>query len=109
MKCSDVFSASRRTSVGRRRQIESRRNPVVLDSGAVLLESRGNEQVRRYTRRAALQGNVLVVPAIVVSETSRGDGGTSISIGCSAELKSLPPMRTWQRPRGVCLRSPVGR
>ncbi len=57
----------------------SRRRPgseplrFVLDSGAVVAESKGDRRVRALIREALNEGAVLIVPAIVVTETFRGN------------------------------------
>lgn len=44
-----------------------------MDTGALVAESKGNRRVRVLIREALTEGAVLIVPAIVVTETYRGN------------------------------------
>ncbi len=48
--------------------------PLILDSGAVIALSRGDQRARAFVDRALETGAELFVPAVVVAETVRGDG-----------------------------------
>ncbi len=45
---------------------------LILDSGAVLALASGNERARRFVRRAISARAAVIVPAVVVAETTRG-------------------------------------
>ncbi len=47
---------------------------VILDSGAVIALAAGNARARAFVTRAVRQGDLLVVPAVVLAETTRGGG-----------------------------------
>jgi len=45
---------------------------LILDSGAVIALASGNERARRFVRRAISARAAVIVPAVVVTETTRG-------------------------------------
>jgi len=45
---------------------------LILDSGAVIALASGNERARRFVRRAISARAAVIVPAVVVAETTRG-------------------------------------
>jgi hypothetical protein len=45
----------------------------ILDSGAVIAESRGDGRLRALLRQALSEGDVLILPTIVVTETYRAN------------------------------------
>jgi len=45
---------------------------LILDSGAVLALASGNERARQFVRRAISARAAVIVPAVVVAETTRG-------------------------------------
>lgn len=45
---------------------------LILDSGAVIALAAGNERARRFVRRAIGTRAAVIVPAVVVAETTRG-------------------------------------
>ena len=48
--------------------------PLILDSGAIIALSRGDQRARAFVDRALETGAELFVPAVVVAETVRGEG-----------------------------------
>ena len=46
---------------------------LILDSGAVVALSRRDAMTRAYLERALNQGDLVVIPAVVIAETTRGD------------------------------------
>ena len=49
-------------------------SPLILDSGAVIALSRGEQRVRAFVERALETGAELLVPSVVIAETVRGRG-----------------------------------
>ena len=47
---------------------------LILDSGAVVALARRDPAARAYVERALAQGDLVVVPAVVIAETTRGGG-----------------------------------
>ena len=45
---------------------------VILDSGAVIALAAGDARARAFVTRAMRQGDLLVIPAVVLAETTRG-------------------------------------
>ena len=45
---------------------------VILDSGAVIALAAGDARARALVTRAVRQGDLLVIPAVVLAETTRG-------------------------------------
>lgn len=45
---------------------------LILDSGAVIALAAGNEHARRFVRRAARERALVLVPAVVIAEVTRG-------------------------------------
>lgn len=45
---------------------------VILDSGAVIALAAGDARARAFVTRAVRQGDLLVIPAVVLAETTRG-------------------------------------
>jgi predicted nucleic acid-binding protein len=45
---------------------------LILDSGAVIALSRRDARARALVKRASEQGDLIIVPAVVVAETTRG-------------------------------------
>jgi predicted nucleic acid-binding protein len=48
---------------------------LILDSGAVVALSRRDPLTRAYLERALNQGDLVVIPAVVIAETTRGGAG----------------------------------
>ena len=46
---------------------------LILDSGAVIALAAGNPVARRFVDRAINQGLLVVIPAVVIAETTRGN------------------------------------
>lgn len=59
---------------------------LILDSSAVIAESRGNPRLRAFLKEALLFGGTIIVPVIVVAETYRGD---SRDVGMNRLLNSV--------------------
>lgn len=49
--------------------------PLILDSGAVIALSRGDQRARAFVDRALDMGSELLVPSVVIAETVRGGPG----------------------------------
>lgn len=45
---------------------------LILDSGAIFAWASGSERVRRFVQRAVAEQALVLVPAVVVAETTRG-------------------------------------
>ena len=45
---------------------------VILDGGAVIALAAGGPRARAFVTRALRQGDLLVIPAVVLAETTRG-------------------------------------
>jgi predicted nucleic acid-binding protein len=48
--------------------------PLILDSGAIIALSRGDQRARAFIDRALETGAELFVPSVAIAETVRGDG-----------------------------------
>jgi predicted nucleic acid-binding protein len=45
---------------------------LILDSGAIIALARRDATARAFVRRASQRGDLIVVPAVVIAETTRG-------------------------------------
>lgn len=57
-----------------RRRAPSPPERLILDAGAVIALATGQWRARAFLKRAAALGTHVLVPAVVVAETVRGDG-----------------------------------
>jgi Trp operon repressor len=56
---------------------------VILDSGAVVALARCDPIVRAFIERALTQRDLVVVPTVVIAETTRGDAARDASVNRS--------------------------
>lgn len=56
----------------RRREARAAPQRLILDSGAIISLSRGEQRVRAFLSRALELGDTVEVPVVVVAETTRG-------------------------------------
>src|SRR5436305_10095251 len=51
---------------------------LILDSGAIIALAAGSERARRFLQRAARERILAVIPAVVITETTRGGPGDAL-------------------------------
>lgn len=54
---------------------------LILDSGAVIAWAAGNQRVRQLVQRAVRERTLILIPAVVIAETTRG-GPRDAAINC---------------------------